>query len=89
MQQRKEQLHKEPNYINRRFYSPTSTSQVFVFQLAMYVLRLGIVTIYLSSHMVSGYTCGAAFHVLTSQVAKLLGQDIPRKSGVLSLVYVS
>ena len=54
----------------------------------MYIFRLGVVTIYLSSHMVSGYTCGAAFHVLTSQVPKLLGLDLPRKSGVLSLVYV-
>ena len=55
----------------------------------MYVFRLGILYVYLPSHMVSAFTCGAAFHVLTSQVANLLGIRIPRKSGVLSIVYVS
>ncbi|XP_076818919.1 prestin-like [Clavelina lepadiformis] len=60
---------------------------VAVIHFAMYITRLGIITILLSSHMVSGFTCGAAFHVMTSQVPKLLGLNIPRKSGILALIY--
>lgn len=50
---------------------------------------MGIVTIYLSDNLVSGFTCGSAFHVLTSQVPKLLGISVPKYSGALSLIYVS
>jgi len=55
----------------------------------MHILRLGIVTVHLSSHMISGFTCGASFLVLTSQIPKLVGSDVPRKSGSLALIYVS
>uniref|UniRef100_H2ZI98 STAS domain-containing protein n=1 Tax=Ciona savignyi TaxID=51511 RepID=H2ZI98_CIOSA len=60
---------------------------VGLIHVIMYIFRLGIITLYLSSHMVSGFTCGAAFHVMTSQIPKLFGLNIPRKSGPLALIY--
>lgn len=57
-----------------------------IIQTLMSVLRLGIVTTYLSTHLISGFTCGAAFHVLTSQISKLLGIDVSRKSGTFALI---
>ncbi|XP_078677055.1 prestin-like isoform X1 [Branchiostoma floridae x Branchiostoma belcheri] len=67
--------------------SATLTLMAGIFQLGMGILRLGFVTIYLSDPLVSGFTVGAAFHVVGSQVKYLLGLDIPRYSGPLSLVY--
>lgn len=43
----------------------------------------------LSDTLVSGFTTGAAVHVLTSQVKNLLGVKVPRYSGPLKVVYVS
>lgn len=39
----------------------------------MYFLRLGVVTSLLSETLISGFTTGAAIHVLTSQINGLLG----------------
>uniref|UniRef100_F6RWI8 SLC26A/SulP transporter domain-containing protein n=1 Tax=Ciona intestinalis TaxID=7719 RepID=F6RWI8_CIOIN len=60
---------------------------VGLIHVGMYIFRLGIITLYLSSHLVSGFTCGAAFHVMTSQIPKLFGLNIPRKSGILAIIY--
>nr|XP_039272942.1 solute carrier family 26 member 6-like [Styela clava] len=60
---------------------------VGIIQIIMYLLRLGVITTYLSEHLVSGFTCGSAFHVLTSQVSKLVGITVEKYSGPLSLVY--
>jgi MFS superfamily sulfate permease-like transporter len=43
----------------------------------------------LSDTLVSGFTTGAAVHVLTSQVKNLLGVKVPRYSGPLKIIYVS
>lgn len=37
------------------------------------VLHVGFVTKYLSDSIVNGFTCGAAFHVIVSQIGTLLG----------------
>ncbi|XP_077976522.1 prestin-like [Styela clava] len=58
-----------------------------IIQVAMSIFRLGIITIYLSEFLISGFTCGAAFHVLTSQVPKLIGITVSRHSGPLALIY--
>nr|AGV55623.1 sulfate transporter Ci-Slc26a alpha [Ciona intestinalis] len=60
---------------------------VGLIHVGMYIFRLGIITLYLSSHLVSGFTCGAAFHVMTSQIPKLFGLNIPRNSGILAIIY--
>ncbi len=54
----------------------------------MYAMQLGFVTVYLSSHMISGFTCGSALHVLTSQLPKLFGIEIPHQSGYGTIIKV-
>lgn len=54
----------------------------------MYVLRLGIVSALLSETLVSGFTTGAAIHVLTSQIKDLLGLNIPRHKGFFVIIKV-
>ena len=41
----------------------------------MGVLRLGIITIFLSDSLVSGYTAAAAFTILITQVKFIFGLD--------------
>nr|XP_039272946.1 sulfate anion transporter 1-like isoform X1 [Styela clava] len=60
---------------------------VGVIQVVMYILRLGKVTMYLSEHLVSGFTCGAVFPVLSSQIPKLLGIPVQKYSDPLSIIY--
>lgn len=55
----------------------------------MGLLRLGFVTIYLSDPLVSGFTCGAACHVFTSQVKHVFGISVPRYSGVFVIPKVT
>ncbi|CAD5116129.1 DgyrCDS5053 [Dimorphilus gyrociliatus] len=58
-----------------------------IFQIIMSFLRLGGVTVLLSPALVSGFTTGAAVHVLTSQVKFLFDIRIPRHSGSLNIIY--
>ncbi|CAH1373967.1 unnamed protein product [Tenebrio molitor] len=72
-------------------YSPIEvatavTFTVALFQLAMYVLRLGVVSALLSETLVSGFTTGAAFHVIVSQIKDLLGLHIPRHKGLFVVI---
>ncbi|KAJ3640581.1 hypothetical protein Zmor_027137 [Zophobas morio] len=72
-------------------YSPVEvatavTFTVALFQLAMYVLRLGIISVLLSETLVSGFTTGAAFQVIASQIKDLLGLRIPRHKGLFVVV---
>lgn len=48
--------------------------------------QVGFVSVYLSDSLLSGFVTGASFTILTSQAKYLLGLDIPRSSGVGSLV---
>lgn len=57
-------------------------------KLLMFVLRLGVLSSLLSECLVSGFTTGAAFHVLTSQIKDLLGLSLPKISGHFKLVKV-
>lgn len=54
----------------------------------MFVFRLGIVSVLLSDTLVSGFTTGAAVHVLTSQIKDLLGLNIPRHKGLFVIINV-
>ncbi|XP_077971979.1 prestin-like isoform X2 [Styela clava] len=56
-------------------YASTATLLVGIMQIAMAFLRLGFLTNFLSDPVVQGFTTGAAFHVLTSQVKYLFGLD--------------
>lgn len=59
-------------------------------QITMAMFRLGFLTIYMSQAMVNGFTTGAAFHVMTSQVVYIIGYNPSQHySGALKLIYVS
>ena len=59
-----------------------------IFQLFMFVFRLGILSFLLSECLVSGFTTAAAIHVFTSQVKDLLGLQLPRISGNYEVIKV-
>ena len=44
-----------------------------IIQIILAILHVGFVTKYLSDAIVNGFTCGAAYHVVTSQIPTLLG----------------
>ncbi|KAL3121235.1 hypothetical protein niasHT_000388 [Heterodera trifolii] len=60
----------------------TLTFGVGCFQLLFALFRLSSLTDYFSDSLISGFTTGAAVHVLTSQMDKLIGVKINRYSGV-------
>ncbi|KAL1130061.1 hypothetical protein AAG570_013004, partial [Ranatra chinensis] len=73
------------------FYSPIEvgtavTFMVAIFQLVMYLFRLGIVCTLLSDTLISGFTAGASIHVFTSQIKDLLGMKVPRFSGSFQII---
>ena len=62
----------------------TMTLLVGIIQAAMALLQFGFISILLPKHLISGFTCGVAYHVMTSQVRVLLGltrEYVPRRSG--------
>ena len=62
----------------------TMTLLVGIIQAAMALMQFGFVSILLPRHLISGFTCGVAYHVMTSQVRVLLGLSrthVPRRSG--------
>lgn len=59
---------------------------VGLWQILMGVLRLGVLGIILSDHLVSGFTTAAAIHVVVSQTKNLLGIKVPRFNGPFRLI---
>ncbi|KAL3877095.1 hypothetical protein ACJMK2_034850 [Sinanodonta woodiana] len=51
------------------------------------VFRLGIITTYLSTSFIAGFTTGAAFHIFTSQIQPALGLQIPLVKGIGKIVF--
>ncbi|KAM9373577.1 sulfate transporter-like [Phaethornis superciliosus] len=64
----------------------TMTFIAGVYQVAMGFFQVGFLSVYLSDSLLSGFVTGASFTILTSQVKYLLGLDIPRSSGIGSLI---
>ncbi|XP_048515776.1 prestin-like isoform X4 [Athalia rosae] len=64
----------------------TVTFAVAMIQLAMHVLKLGAISIILSDALVSGFTTGAAMHVLTSQIKDLFGLQPSRRNGIFKII---
>nr|XP_039254878.1 sulfate anion transporter 1-like isoform X1 [Styela clava] len=60
---------------------------VGLLQVIMYLFNLGLVTVFLSDSLVSGFVSGASIHVITSQIPKLVGVTVRRFSGPLALVH--
>ncbi|XP_075551468.1 prestin-like isoform X3 [Dermacentor variabilis] len=61
---------------------------VGVVQLLMGMLHLGILSIFMSEPMVSGFTTGAAVQVVVSQAKGLFDIRVRRYSGIFQCVYV-
>lgn len=62
------------------------TLVVGLVQVVMYVFRLGAVCTILSETLVSGFTAGAAVHVVTSQMKELLGLRMENHNGLFQIV---
>lgn len=77
----------EPQYTNVQV-ATTVTFAVGIFELIMYVFRLGIVSTLLSETLVNSFTCASAFHVVVSQLKDLLGLPIRKRRGLFRFVYV-
>lgn len=69
-------------HIDPLVFTSALTLLVGIVQVIMGVLRLGFLTTYLSDPLVSGFTTGAAVHVFTSQLNKVLGVKLPRHEGI-------
>lgn len=67
----------------------TFNLEVFLYQIAMGLCRIGFLTTYMGDALVSGFTTGAAVHVFTSQVKYALGVKIPRFEGNFQVGEVS
>lgn len=78
----------EPKYTNIQV-ATTVTFAVGIFELLMYVFRLGIISTLLSDTLVNSFTCASAFHVVVSQLKDLLGLPIQKRRGLFRFVYVS
>lgn len=57
-----------------------------VILLGMGILRLGFITLYLSDSFISGFTTGAAVHITTSQVPKMLAFGVGSIQGAGKIV---
>ncbi|KAJ8711244.1 hypothetical protein PYW07_008486 [Mythimna separata] len=60
---------------------------VGIFQVLMWILRLGAVSTLLSEPLVSGFTTAASFHVLASQLKDLFGVQIAKLSGNFKVIF--
>ncbi|CAF2212471.1 unnamed protein product [Rotaria magnacalcarata] len=60
---------------------------VGIVQLLLSIFHLGFVTSFLSDTFVSGYTCGTAILVFTSQVPDIFGLSLKRYVGPFNVIY--
>ncbi|VDP57213.1 unnamed protein product [Schistosoma curassoni] len=59
-----------------------------LFQVALGILRLGVLVVYISEPLLSGFTCASAVHVFTSQLNGLFGIRLNRATGPFRVFYV-
>ncbi|ETN66025.1 sulfate transporter [Anopheles darlingi] len=59
---------------------------VGIMQLIMCLCRLGVISFLLSDTLVSGFTTGAAIHVVTSQIKDLLGLTLPSVGSMFEII---
>ncbi|XP_050594696.1 prestin-like isoform X2 [Bombus affinis] len=81
-----------PNLPGEYSYTPMQvatavTLMVGIFQIIMYIFRLGIISTLLSDPLVNSFTTGAAVCVLISQIKDLLGLKIPRQKGYFKFIF--
>ncbi|VDL73240.1 unnamed protein product [Nippostrongylus brasiliensis] len=61
---------------------------VGLMQVLMALLRLDFLIAFLSDQIIGGFTTGAAVHVFTAQLNKILGVSLPRHSGPGKLYFM-
>ncbi|KAK7490012.1 hypothetical protein BaRGS_00018712 [Batillaria attramentaria] len=68
-------------------YAMSVTFAVGVLQIFLGLVRLGFLTTFLSDPLISGFTTGAAVHVLSSQLHSIFGVPVGQYSGSFKLIY--
>ncbi|KAL8602849.1 hypothetical protein ACOMHN_056343 [Nucella lapillus] len=68
-------------------YALSVTFAVGVMQIFLGLVRLGFLTSFLSDPLISGFTTGAAVHVLSSQLHSIFGIPVEQYSGSFKLIY--
>ncbi|KAK2582033.1 hypothetical protein KPH14_002739 [Odynerus spinipes] len=74
-----------------RQYTPIQVATTVTFvvgltQLGMYILRLGVISSFLTDSLISGFTTAAGMHVFTTQVKDLLGLTMTPRRGIFKLI---
>ncbi|EFO89671.1 CRE-SULP-7 protein [Caenorhabditis remanei] len=59
-----------------------------IIQIIMGLVKADYLISYLSDQIILGFTTGAAVHVLTAQLNKILGVALPRHTGIGKLFYI-
>nr|XP_050847548.1 solute carrier family 26 member 6 isoform X2 [Vespula vulgaris] len=80
------QMDKEYNSFTPIQVATAVTLSVGIFQIIMYIFRLGVISTLLSETLVNSFTTGAAVHVLLSQIKDLLGLKLPKQKGYFKLI---
>lgn len=57
-----------------------------IFQVSMWLFRMGAISSLLSDPLVSGFTTAASFHVLASQLKDLFGVQLPKRKGNFKVI---
>ncbi|CAL4108342.1 unnamed protein product [Meganyctiphanes norvegica] len=73
-------------------YTPVQVATTVAFmcgiwQIVLGMLQLGVLSVFLSDMLVSGFTTGAAIHVMTSQIKYIFGIKVARYNGPLKIIY--
>ncbi|XP_025107910.1 solute carrier family 26 member 10-like isoform X2 [Pomacea canaliculata] len=68
-------------------YAMSATFAVGVLQIFLGMVRLGFLTTFLSDPLISGFTTGAAVHVMSSQLHSIFGIPVGQYSGAFKLIY--
>lgn len=76
----------EPQFTNVQV-AMAVTCAVGMWQVVFGLLQLGQVCVFLSDMLISGFTTGAACHVLSSQIKHIFGISTNRYSGPFRLIY--
>ncbi|KAK3602575.1 hypothetical protein CHS0354_020637 [Potamilus streckersoni] len=68
-----------------------AAGSAFLAGLILFIIglcRLGFITTYLSTSFVGGFTTAAAFHIVTSQIPKAIGVQIPIIKGIGKVINI-
>ncbi|GAV08961.1 hypothetical protein RvY_18577 [Ramazzottius varieornatus] len=77
----------EENVAARVYALITVAFCVGIWQMGLGLFGLGSLTVYLSDQLIKGFTCGASFHVFTSQLKPVFGlRNMTSHSGAFKLI---